>query len=112
MCAIARTYGFKDATASAGHSNPVESVLWAVLEINVGIIAASIATLKPLFNPLRPSLLRYFRYRKAVDSPQCDDADDNPRLQKLTLGTMPSALPSSLSYYQHKGENHMRVEEF
>ena len=34
------------------------------------------------------------------------DIDDGIRLNKLTLNTMPSALPSSLSYYQGKIGNH------
>ena len=35
-----------------------------------------------------------------------NDSDDQIRLNKLTLGTMPSAMPSSLSYYQEKGKRH------
>lgn len=35
-----------------------------------------------------------------------NDTDDQVRLHKLTLNTMPSAMPSSLSYYQNKGRHH------
>lgn len=107
ICSILRTIGFSDDTASASEENHVGSIIWAALEINVGIVAASIPTLKPLFRSSVPSLRRYFRYRKATDSPQC--GDDEARLQELSLGTMPSALPSSISYYQ--GRSNVGVEE-
>ena len=79
----------------------------------MGIIAASIPTLKPLFNPSRPSVLRYFkrgrrseRCRRTSRKATSKDANDQVRLNILTLDTMPGALPSSLSYYQEKCRNH------
>lgn len=64
--------------------------------MDVGIIAASIPTLKPLFNPSRPSLFRFLRPRKVVDIAEQDD--DKACREILTLNTLPSALPSFLSY--------------
>ena len=96
------------ATFSANHWKSFCS-----LEINVGIIAASIPTLKPLFNPSRPSIFRYFKHRKTSGKHHktsgnipANDIDDGIRLNKLTLITMPSAMPSSLSYYQGKVGSH------
>lgn len=110
---IVRTTLFNDGTSGAEQGGSVQSAVWAILEINVGIIAASILTLKPLFNPSRPSIFRYFkhrrtskRYRRTSEKATSNDANDRVRLNKLTLNTMPSALPSSLSYYQVKGGNH------
>lgn len=81
--------------------------------MNVGIIAASIPTLKPLFDPSRPCIFRYFQYRrpskshrKISENTPANDTDDPVRLNKLSLNTMPTAMPSSWSYYQDKGRNH------
>lgn len=113
ICAIVRTTLFTDGTSGAEQGGSIQSAVWAILEINVGIIAASIPTLKPLFNPSRPSIFRYFkyrrtseRYRKTSENTLAIDTDDQVQLNKLTLNTMPSAMPSSLSYYQDKGRNH------
>ena len=48
--------------------------------MNVGIIAACIPTLKPLFDPSRPSILRYIRSRKTADTP--NQEDDSARLTR------------------------------
>lgn len=53
--------------------------------MNVGIIAACVPTLKPLFDPSRPSLLRYLRSRKTADTP--DRQDDTARLTRLEGGS-------------------------
>ena len=84
-------------------------LLWYRLEINVGIIAASIPTLKPLFTR-QTSVFRHLRYRisspihrKSDEVSAQSDSEDGVGLTKLTIGTMPSAMPTSLSYYQTKG---------
>ena len=112
ICAIVRTSLFTDGTSGAEHGGSIQSAVWAILEINVGIIAASIPALKPLFNSSRPSFFRYLhyrrtsdKYRKTSENTPARDSDDRVRLQKLTLNTMPSAMPSSMSYYQ-KGMDH------
>ena len=77
------------------------------LEINVGIIAASVPTLKPLFNQSRRNRLRhYLQHRKtlkgepeSLNIPSPDDDDDRV---KLTFASIPNALPRSVSYYQGK----------
>ncbi|KAL8747804.1 MAG: hypothetical protein Q9190_000348 [Brigantiaea leucoxantha] len=109
ICAMVRTILFTNGTAGAEKGGSIQSAVWAILEINVGIIAASIPTLKPLFNPSRPSIFQYFRfrlisgrYRKNPEKTLSGDSDGEVGLKRLTLNTMPSAIPSSISYYQHK----------
>ena len=80
------------------------------LEINIGIIAASIPTLKPLFTRANSTVFRYLHYfrttnrhrKTSKETPASDSSDDQVHQNKLTLNTMPSAMPSSMSYYQEK----------
>lgn len=81
------------------------------LEINVGIIAASVPAIKPLFTR-ESSIIRYLksrissqRNRKSYEKQSEEsDGDGQARLNKLTLGTLPTALPTSMTYYREQGE--------
>lgn len=110
VCAIVRTKLFANGNFEEEQGNSTAFAIWAMLEINVGIIAASVPTLKPLFNLSRSSMFRYLqqrrRCRKSSDKMPVDETNDRVCLNKLTLDTMPSAMPTSLSYYQDKSRNH------
>ena len=82
------------------------------LEINVGIIAASIPAIKPLFTR-ESSFVRYLksrissqRNRKSYKKQSAESGGDSEqaRLNKLTLGTLPGTLPTSMTYYREQGE--------
>ncbi|KAL9062887.1 MAG: hypothetical protein Q9161_009711 [Pseudevernia consocians] len=105
ICAVARTIGFRNVTASASHeATQIGSVIWAALEINVGIIAASIPTLKPLFNPSHPSCFRFLRSRKAADIAERDD--EKAHREKLKDNMMPNSLPFLFSYHLNTSGNY------
>ncbi|KAF6224620.1 hypothetical protein HO173_012963 [Letharia columbiana] len=100
ICALVRTLldkeqPFLKPTDEYLQSGPAQKAIWAILEVNVGIIAACIPTLKPLFDHSRPSHLRFFRSDKAADTPELDD--DKACRKILTLNTLESTLPSSLA---------------
>ena len=96
--------GFHTTTDSANTALPRRS-----LEINIGIIAATIPTLRPLFNESRFPILRYLQYigtyfrdRRASANTPAEDGNDRGRPPRLILNTLPSALPTSMSYYRNK----------
>jgi len=71
------------------------------------------------FNSSHPSVFCYVkyrttsqRYRETSRNTPANDADNQVRFNKLTLNTMPSAIPSSPYYYQDKGRNHGKGWEY
>ena len=80
-------------------------------EIQVGMLAASIPTIRHIFNSSRLSVLQYYRFPskqhlKTSEKGPVDNAGERARLHPLTLNTMPSSIPSSFAYYQDRASDH------
>ena len=98
-CAIARTVymrtlGQEDVTWKA-----VELIIWAILEQNVGIIAACIPTMKPLFTAIKnPSSGIRQSFRKlTISRSQSGDTEDDERKLSYPGSSSSSDAPDEKS---------------